>query len=141
LFINVLNNLATTVTASTSNTWYKANWGTNTAVETCKWTVVNNKITFQPTNKRDGMFTVAGNLSVNGSNRVISIGIVKNGVTTTRFGETTLRTGTSNQPFQFSFVVYLEDITATDYFEIYLSSTTSGDVIKIQDIQWLVNTK
>lgn len=139
-FINVLNNTATTVTLTLANNWYKANWGNNTAADTCKWTIVNNKITYQPTNKRDGVFTIAGNLSVGSSNRVISIGIVKNGVTTKRYGETTLRTGTSNQPFQFSFIVYLEDIAANDYFEIYLSSVNSLDVVKIQDIQWLATT-
>jgi hypothetical protein len=140
-FINVLNNTATTVTLTTANSWYKANWGANTAADTCKWTIANNRITYQPTNKRDGVFTIAGNLSVNNSNRVISIGIIKNGVTTKRYGETTLRTGTSNQPFQFSFIVYLEDISPGDYFEIYLSSTNSFDVVKIQDIQWLATTE
>lgn len=139
-FINVLNS-STTKTITTANTWYKADWGTNTASTTCKWTIVNNKITYQPANKRNGSFTIAGNLSVDNANRVISIGIVKNGVTTTRYGETTLRVTTANQPFQFSFVVYLEDMAAGDYFEIYYTSANNGDVIKIQDIQWLVNTQ
>jgi hypothetical protein len=139
-FINVLNS-STTKTLTTANTWYKANWGTNTASTTCKWTIADNKITYQPDNKRNGWFTIAGNLSVDNINRVISIGIVKNGVTTTRYGETTLRVTTANQPFQFSFVVYLEDISLNDYFEIYYTSANSGDVIKIQDIQWLVNTQ
>jgi hypothetical protein len=140
-FINVLNNNATTVTISTANTWYKANWGTNTDQSTCKWTINNNSITFQPTNKRNGYFTIAGNLSVNQINRVISIGIVKNGVTGVRYGETTLRITTANQPFQFSFVVYVEDIGPNDYFEIYHTSANSSDVVKIQDIQWLVTTQ
>lgn len=140
-FINVLNNSVTTVTISTANTWYKANWGSNTASSTCKWTINDNKITYQPANKRDGWFNIAGNLSVNNINRVISIGIVKNGVTGTRYGETTLRITTANQPFQFSFVVYVEDISPDDYFEIYYTSANSSDVIKIQDIQWLVSTE
>lgn len=140
-FINVLNNNATTVTITNANTWYKSNWGSNTTSSTCKWTVNNNNIAFLPTNKRNGWYTIAGNLSVDNINRVISMGIVKNGVTTTRYGETTLRITTANQPFQFSFVVYLEDISAGDYFEIYHTSANGGDVIKIQDIQWLVNTQ
>jgi hypothetical protein len=140
-FINVLNNNTNTVTITDANTWYKANWGTNTITSTCKWTVSDNRITFQPTNKRNGWFTIAGNLSVDAINRVISMGIVKNGVTATRYGETTLRITTANQPFQFSFVVYLENISDDDYFEIYHTSANAGDVIKIQDIQWLVNTQ
>jgi hypothetical protein len=140
-FINVLNNNANQVTISSANTWYKANWGSNTASSTCKWTIEDNKITFQPTNKRNGWFTIAGNLSVNQINRVISIGVVKNGATGVRYGETTLRITTANQPFQFSFVVYLEDIGPNDYFEIYHTSANGSDIVKIQDIQWLVNTQ
>ncbi len=139
-FINVLNS-NTTKTITTANTWYKADWGANTAFTTCKWTIVDNKITYQPVNKRNGIYTIAGNLSVDKTNSVISIGIVKNGVATTRYGETTLRITTANQPFQFSFVVFLEDIVAGDYFEVYYTSAGSGDVIKIQDIQWLATTQ
>jgi hypothetical protein len=139
-FINVLNS-TTTKTLTTSNTWYKADWGTNTANVICKWAIVNNKITYQPTNRRNGIFSVAGNLSVNQDSKLISIGIIKNGVTTTRYGETTLRTNTLNQPYQFSFIAFIEDMAPGDYFEIYYSSTTSGDIIKIQDIQWMVTTQ
>jgi hypothetical protein len=140
-FINVLNNTATSVTMWNANTWYKANWGANTFSTTCKWAIADNRITYQPSNKKDGWFNIAGNLSVNNSNRVISIGIVKNGNTAVRFGETTLRITTANQPFQFSFVVYIEDIGPNDYFEIYTSSTSWSDVIKVQDIQWLVQAE
>ncbi|THU40438.1 hypothetical protein FAM09_11290 [Niastella caeni] len=140
-YLTVLNNTTNTVAISPANAWAKANWGTNTSSTTCKWTIVNNKITFQPTNKRNGWFTITGNLSVDGSNRVISIGIVKNGVSTTRFGETTIRTNTANQPYPFAFVVYLENISPADYFEVYVSSNTNNDVIKIQDIQWLANAQ
>jgi hypothetical protein len=57
-FINVLNS-TTTKTLTTSGTWYKADWGTNTASETCKLTIDNNKITYQPTNSRNALFTVS----------------------------------------------------------------------------------
>ncbi|MGF2413525.1 hypothetical protein [Ferruginibacter sp.] len=139
-FINVLNS-STTRTLTNSGTWYKADWGTNTADITCKWTIASNRITYQPDNKKNGLFSIAGNLSVNNSSRTISIGIVKNGVTTTRYGETTLRTNTSNQPYQFAFLAFLEDIGPGDYFEIYYNSTSGGDVVRIQDIQWLVTTQ
>ena len=102
-FINVLNS-TTTKTLTNQNTWYVANWGANTASETCKWTIGNNRITYQPTNRRNGVFTVTGNLSVNSSSQNISIGIIKNGNTAIRYGETTLRVVTANQPFQFSFM-------------------------------------
>lgn len=137
--INVLNN-ATTTTVTTANTWYKGNW-TNTGSTTVKWTIANNRITFQPVNRRNGWVIISGNLSCNNANRTISIGIVKNGATGTRYGETTLRITTSNQPFQFSTVVYLPDIAAADYFEIFCTSASSGDIVTFQDVLWLTNTK
>jgi hypothetical protein len=137
--INVLNN-ATTTTVTTSNTWYKGNW-TNTSSSTTKWTIANNRVTYQPTNRRNGWMIISGNLSCNNANRTISLGIVKNGSTGTRFGETTLRITTSNQPFQFSTVVYLTDIAPGDYFEIFCTSTSSFDIVTFQDVLWLTNTK
>jgi hypothetical protein len=133
-FINVINS-ATTKTLTTASTWYKADWGSNTASETCKWTIASNKITYQPNNRRNGVFNVSGNLSINSSNQDVSIAIVKN-------GETTLRVSSANQPFQFSFIAYLEDIAPGDYFEIYYSNATSTNkIVTIQDIQWLANTQ
>jgi hypothetical protein len=140
-FINVINS-ATTKTLTTASTWYKADWGSNTASETSKWTIASNKITFQPANRRNGVFNVSGNLSINSSNQDVSIAIVKNGSSATRYGETTLRVSSANLPFQFSFIAYLKDIAPGDYFEIYYSNATSaGKIITIQDIQWLANTQ
>ncbi len=140
-FINVINS-ATTKTLTTASTWYKADWGTNTSSETCKWTIVNNKITYQAVNRKNGLVTVSGNLSVNSSNQNISFCIVKNGNSAIRYGETTLRVISADQPFQFSFNAYIQDIGPGDYFEIYYSNATSnGKIVTIQDIQWLTNTQ
>ena len=140
-YVTVLNNTTNVANIPSANAWAKANWGANSSATTCKWTIVNNKITFQPAYKRNGWFTITGNLSVDNANRVISIGIVKNGVSTTRYGETTIRTNTNNQPYPFAFVVYIENISPTDYFEVFVSSASNGDNIKIQDIQWLANAQ
>ncbi|MEP7254510.1 MAG: hypothetical protein ABI666_01975 [Ferruginibacter sp.] len=140
-FINVINS-ATTKTLTTQNTWYKADWGANTFSQTCKWTIANNKITYQPANRRNAVVNVAGNLSINSSNQDVSFAIVKNGNSAIRYGETTLRVSSANLPFQFSFIGYLADIAPGDYFEIYYSNATSTlKVITIQDIQWSVNTQ
>jgi len=137
--INVLNN-GTNTTVTTANTWYKGNW-TNTSTSTTKWTIANNRITFQPTNRRNGWMIISGNLACNNANRTISVGIVKNGSSGTRYGETTLRITASNQPFQFSTVVYVTDIAPGDYFEIFCTSSSSGDTVNFQDVLWLTNTK
>lgn len=138
-YINVLNG-GTTTTLTSANSWYKANW-TNTSSSTTKWTIANNRITYQPTNKRDGVIVITGNLSVNNSSRTISFALVKNGVTSTRYGETTLRTSSAGTASQFSTVIYISDISSNDYFEVYCSSTNSGDIITILDLNWQVTTQ
>ncbi len=137
--INVVNNTLTT-TCTTANAWYKINW-TNTNSFTCKFVINNNLFSYQPSNSRDLFIYVSGNVSVNNTSRVITVGIVKNGVTTTRYGETSLRITTANQPFQFSSVIHLVDVHKGDYFELYCTSINSGDIARFQDINILVDSK
>jgi hypothetical protein len=148
-YINFLNSGITT-TLTTANSWYKANWDyTKVTSSTVKWTITNasggvanvNKITFQPTNKRDGMIVITGNLSVNNSSRTISLGLVKNGSSGTRYGETTLRTAAGGTASQFSTVIYLSNISANDYFEIFCSSASNNDIITMLDLNWLLITQ
>lgn len=138
--INVTDNTSTTpITAN--GTYYKANWANGATSSTCKWTLANNRITYQPKNGRGIWSIITGNLSVNNANRVITVALVKNGVSTTRYGETTLRVTVSNQPFQFSTVIYVSDIKKNDYLELWVTSASNGDVVTFQDIQWYTDTK
>jgi hypothetical protein len=137
--INVNNNVSTT-TITTGGNWYKAVW-TNTTSYTTKWTIADNRITYQPQNRRGAFIIITGNIAINAANKTVSIAIVKNGVTTTRIGETDLRLTTANQPYQFSTVVFLSDIAPGDYFELYCTSSSSNDIITFQDIQWLTESK
>ena len=140
-FINVLNSVTTT-SLTTVSTWYKVNWGTNTSSETTKWAISGNKITFLSSNRRNGWIIISGNVSASANNQNITVGIVKNGVAGTQYCATTIRTSTADQPFPFSIIVYLSDIAATDYFELYArNETSSGKTVVFQDIQWLVNTQ
>lgn len=144
--VNVLNS-ATTTTLTSSGVWYKANWNNAVAtVSTTLWTVANssgnvNRITYQPSNRRGGYFVISGNLTVNQQNRSISLGVVKNGVSTVRYGETTIRTGSIGTSSLFSTVIYVPDIAPNDYFEIYCSSASAADVVTFQDVQWYADTK
>lgn len=137
--INVVNNLLT-VTCTTANTWYKANW-TNTSTLTTNFSINNNRITYLPVTSRHMAIFISGNVLVNGSNRVITVGIVKNGNSSVRYGETTLRVTVANQPFQFSTVIYLEDVMQNDYYELFCSSANSGDILNFQDINWYVTSE
>jgi hypothetical protein len=132
----VVNN-STLVTCPLANDWYKALW-TNTSSTTTNFAINDNKITYQSATSRDIILFISGNVQVNSNNRVITVGIVKNGNTSVRYGETSLRVTVSNQPFQFSTVIYLEDAEKGDYFELYCSSNNSGDILRFQDLNWFV---
>jgi hypothetical protein len=137
--INVNNNISTT-TITTAGTFYKANW-TNTSSYTTKWIVNNNRITYQTDYLLDAWAIITGNITVDDNNLRVTIAIVKNGATGTRFGETDLRIATANQPFQFSTVIYIPNMAKNDYLELYVTSSQNGDIIRFQDVQWLTNTQ
>jgi hypothetical protein len=145
-YIGVNNNLVPTSTAL-STYWYKGVW-TNTSSSTCKWTINDNRITYQPANRRDGYITISGNLMVSTSSATINIGLVKNPSASSalagsvvRYGETTLRPGIANQPFQFSTVISVADIAPGDYFEVWCNTGSTGSSVTFQDIQWMVKTQ
>jgi hypothetical protein len=137
--ISVTNNGDPT-TITTAGTWYKANW-TSQSSSTTNWTIAINKITYQPQNPSDGWAIITGNITVPQNNRTISISIVKNGDSSTRFGETDLRLTTASQPYQFATTIYLTDIQPGDYFELYCKNSASGETATFQDVQWLTETK
>jgi hypothetical protein len=139
--MNVVNN-GTGTTITNANTYYKANW-TNTSSYTCKFTIGNNRITYQPVNSRDVWMVISGNLSINQSSRTVSFGICKNGVNSVRYGESTLRlpSNSQDQPYQFSTVVYVTDVVPTDYFEFFVTSNNGGDVITVQDVNWFADSQ
>ena len=144
-------------------TWYKVDWDYTkcTSIPT-KWTVTNNnltgtvadvnRITYQPDNRNDGYITISGNIITSSNIATLNIGLVRNpGIATSgpatgagavvRYGETTLRPGTANQPFQFSTVIYLSDIGPGDDFELWCNGSVNTMTITVQDIQMLVNSK
>jgi hypothetical protein len=136
--INLVNN-ATGTTITVGGTWYKANF-TNTSNYTTKWTIANNKITYQSRNIRNGVAFISGNIRCSVANRTLNIALVKNGNSAVRFGETTARTTTANQSFQFSTNAYLSNISQNDYFEVWVTSTNAADVVTIDDLNWFTDT-
>jgi hypothetical protein len=142
----VANN-ATATNLGSSSTWYKLTW-TNTNSTTTKWTINNNRITYQPNNRRNAYIIISGNLQISSSSATVNLGLVKNnntgsasGGSLVRYGETTLRPGVASSPFQFSMVVSLADVGPGDFFELWGNATASAATLTIQDVQWLVNTQ
>ena len=144
--IGVSNNASTT-TVTTALTFYKAVWTANTVFNTTKWGIGStsptsgNRFTYQPTNTRDAFAVITGDLSNSIINDVVTIAVVRNGVTTTRFGESDLRITIQNQPFQFSAVIYIPNLVKNDYLELYVTSAHNNDVITFTDLQWFINTQ
>lgn len=142
--ISLSNNLSTTTV--TSGTFIKADWAANTTTYTCKWAIGStspasgNRFTYQSINKRDAWAIITGNISVNATSLTITIGICKNGVSTTRYGETDLHIPSANQPLQFSTVIYVPDMAQGQYLELYCTSSANCNVT-FQDIQWFTNTQ
>jgi hypothetical protein len=138
--INVMNNTST-VTLTNANQWYKCTW-TNTTTYPSSWLIVNNKCTYLPLNKRDVIMWISGSISANNTNRTLTVCVVKNGVSTVRYGEMKFRTpATVSQPTQFSTIVYLTDVSPGDYFELYISTSTAGDIVRVWDLAWFSNSQ
>lgn len=133
-----VNNNTSTTTITNLGTFYKANW-TNTSTYTCKFTVDNNKITYQPNNTTDVWSIITGNLSVS-DNKVITLAIYKNGITGTRYGDTDLRIATNNAAYQFSTIIYISDMKPGDYLELFVTSSSNNDVVTFRDVNWYTDS-
>lgn len=136
--INLIDN-STATTVTTAGTYYKAAF-TNTSSYKCKTTIADNKMTYEPDNRRDGVMWISGNVQANNVNRNVTVGIKKNN-TGAIISPMTVRTITASQPYSFSLVAYLENINKDDYFELFLTSSTNGDEIIVQDLTWYFESR
>lgn len=136
--VNVVDNTSTT-TITNGNSFYKAVF-TNGTSYTCKWTLENNKYTYQPRNASDVPIWIAGNVQVNQTNRNITIALRKDGVAT-QISPITVRTTTSGQPYPFGLIAYIPDMVAGSYIEIFVSTPNSSDQVIIQDLTIYADSK
>jgi len=84
---------------------------------------------------------ISGDISVNGNGRVLTIAIMKNGTTASPLGVAAMRIQAADQPYQFSTVIYVQDMVANDYLELYVTSTNSGDNVTFKDVHWFIDTQ
>jgi hypothetical protein len=143
--ITVLNN-ASTISTSSSSAYYKVSWNTgNQSLYTCKWdlTTTSASMRYLPTNKRDVVMWISGNVKNNSStNKTVNIGVCKNGVSSTRYGETTVFLASTGQNYQWSTVVYMSDVSANDYFELFFNTTAStGENYTFSDLNWYTESR
>jgi len=76
--INLVENVNTQTL--TSDTWTKISF-TNTSSTGQKFTIANNRMTFQSDNPKNLMFWVSGNMQVTTSTSNLNVAIIKNGNT------------------------------------------------------------
>lgn len=127
---------------TTSTNYYKVNF-TNGSTYACKWTLADNKFTYQPTNSKDVKIWISGNVQVNQNSRTVDIAIVKNAGCGTSpvlvnnvclYSPMSCRLPSQNVPYPFSIVAYVPDVVLNDYFELWVTSSSSGDVVIVQDL-------
>jgi hypothetical protein len=142
--LSVLNNTSNT-TVTTAGTFYKAAiLNTSQTINTTKWDAASdttNRIRYLPVNVRDGVAFISGNISNRtGTNRTVNITVIKNGVTSSPMGTTSVYTAVANQSYPFSTVVYVENLHKNDYLELWVTSSSNGDAIRIDDLNWYTDT-
>lgn len=142
--INLAGN--TTVTSLSSNTWTKATF-INTSYYTAKWTIANNRMTYQPLYPKDVMMWLSGSvyISTNGT-KELGYAIVKNGTAPPTpgavvYGQGSITIDQNGRKFNFSTNVYLDDVTNGSFFELWVRNITNGDDPVIADLNWLVDSR
>jgi hypothetical protein len=124
-----ISGLSTTTSAEVIKSFY-----------TCKATLDQNQIKYQPSNTIDCVTIICGNLQVNQVNRSVTIGVKKNN-TGQIISPMTVRCGSANQPYPFSLVAYLDEVIKDDYFELFVTSSTNGDQVIVQDLTWYFESR
>ena len=102
---------------------------------TTKMKLDQNKMEYLSSRPADCRIWLSGNVQVNGVNRVVKVGIKQNN-TGQIISPMSVRCAQSGQPYSFSLIAYLDDVGQDDYFEIFLTSSTNGDQVIIQDLNW-----
>lgn len=129
---------ASSTTISSVGVFTKAIFSTVASNAHSKFAISGNRITYMPVGKTDLVMNLSGNLTGTTNNMVISIAIVKNGVTSTLYGETKVRAQTGSQPYNFSSVVLIPLVTTNDYFEIFV--TSDGGNVTVTDLNWFAQS-
>ncbi len=132
--INVADNASTT-TITTAETFYKAVF-TNGTTYTNKFTLADNKATMQSGYTYDVSIFLSGNAKVNANNKTVTVAIKENN--TTLYSPMNIRCATSNQAYPYTLIAVINDVSVGDYYEIFVTSSTDGNEVILEDIQWII---
>jgi hypothetical protein len=88
----------------------------------------------------DGVMWICGNIISSKTGDVVNVALKKNNAKI--MCPFSVRCTTSTQPYAFSMVVYLDNITLNDYFEIFLSdATSSNETAILSDMTWYFSAR
>jgi hypothetical protein len=137
--INLVENVNTQTLIS--DTWTKISF-TNTPSNKQKFTIADNRITFQSNNPKNLMFWVSGNIQVTTSTSNLNVAIVKNGNTALwLFGNQSIFADVNNRNFAFSLNTMIENIVKDDYFEVRCQPVWANETIRLVDINILCDSR
>jgi len=138
--INSAANTDTTL-ITTGGAFYKARFDTTSTINRVKWKVVGNQAIYQPVNKRIVTAWVDVSVSAVGANKVISIGVRRNG-TGAIYGINTTKCFNSGEPYGLSTNATIPSFfTVGDYLELYVSAPSNGDIVTVRSVNWYIDSK
>ena len=85
----------------------------------------------------NGTYTVTVTSTTTFTYTATGIGTATGGTTGLMMSEMTVRATTSNQVYTFSVFCYIQNLNYNQDLEPYVTSGNSGDVVTVQDLQWI----
>lgn len=89
----------------------------------------------------NGVYTI----TVTGTNTFTYIangnGTATGGTSGALLAPITVRMVTGNVLYPFTLLVYIDGVQQNEYFDLYVTSSSNGDVITMSDLQWLFNAR
>lgn len=137
--INVTNN-TTATSISTSGTYVVASYTNDANAYKCKWTLADNKMTYQSDHEADVVMNIAGSIEANFQPATISIAILKNG-TGSPISPMTVYAKSSGEPVAFAMVAYLDDVSAGDYYQIIVTANGNSKTVTVKYLNWYASAR
>lgn len=137
--INVNNN-STTTTITTGKTYYVAAYTNDANAYKCKWTLADNKMTYQSNHATDVVMVITGSIETNWQPANISVAILKNG-TGDPISPMTVFSKTSGEAVSFGLVAYLDDVEKGDYYQIIVTCDSDGKTVTIKYLNWYASAR
>lgn len=135
--VNVINSTGSTVA---NNVWVKARYATS-SLYLSKFAYTTNSLVYLSSYQSDFICNINGNASIAaGGTNTLDYAIVKNGNTSSLYGETTVTIDTSGRKFTIGTNAYIPSLKRNDKLELYVK-TNQGTGVIIDDLNWLTNIR